>query len=50
MNALNLYNQGDYLSAIKMLNNEINNYGDHAEAYYLLGKIYEIADLPGGKY
>jgi tetratricopeptide (TPR) repeat protein len=48
--ALSAYERKDYLAAIEELNVEISQYRDHARAYLLLGRVYEEATLPGGRY
>lgn len=48
--AASAYNNKGYRAAIDELNEEIDKHPDHAQAYFLLGKIYEEATFPEGKY
>lgn len=50
LNAISAYNKKDYRLAIDELNEEIKKHPDHAQANFLLGKIYEDAEFPEGKY
>lgn len=50
INAVNEYKMKQYNSAIGELKEEIKKYPQHAQAYYLLGKIYEEADFEKGPY
>jgi tetratricopeptide (TPR) repeat protein len=50
LNAVNEYRAKKYDSAILELNEEIKKYPKHAQAYYLLGKIYEDAIFDDGVY
>jgi tetratricopeptide (TPR) repeat protein len=43
VSAIAEYKKKEYKNAIAELNEEIKKYPDHAQAYYLLGKIYEEA-------
>lgn len=49
-NAASAFNRGEFEIAIDELNEEIKKYQDHAQAYFLLGKIYEDKDFSGKKY
>jgi tetratricopeptide (TPR) repeat protein len=48
--AVYAYNQQDYIKAIHLLNIEIEKYPQHAQAYFLRGKIYEDFRFEEGKY
>lgn len=50
MSAVIAYNNKDYGIAIDELNKEIRKYSEHAQAFFLLGKIYEDTEFPEGKY
>ncbi|MBI3378575.1 MAG: tetratricopeptide repeat protein [Nitrospirae bacterium] len=49
-NATDAFNKKDYELAIEELKEEINKYPSHAQAYFLLGRIYEDIEFQGGKY
>ena len=49
-NAVSAFNRKDYGVAIDELNEEIKKYPDHAQAYFLLGKLYEDIEFKEGKY
>ncbi len=49
-NAVNAYEKKIFALAIEELNEEINRFSGHAQAYFLLGKIYEDVKFPEGKY
>lgn len=49
-NAVLAYNQQDYIKALRSLNAEIEKYPQHAQAYFLRGKIYEDFRFEDGKY
>jgi tetratricopeptide (TPR) repeat protein len=44
------YNQQEYIKALRSLNTEIEKYPQHAQAYFLRGKIYEDFRFEDGKY
>lgn len=48
--AVDAFNKKDFGLAIDELNEEIKQYPKHAQAYFLLGKIYEDVEFPEGKY
>jgi len=50
INAISAFNRKDYGVAIDELNEEIKKYSNHAQAYFLLGKIYEDVEFKDGKY
>jgi len=50
LNAVEAYLNKDYALAIGELQVEILKNPTHAQAYYLLGKIYEDVNFPTGKY
>lgn len=50
LNAVSAFNDKDYNVAIDELKMEIEKYPGHAQAYFLLGKIYEDITFPEGKY
>jgi tetratricopeptide (TPR) repeat protein len=50
INAVLAFNNKDYWVAIDELKEEIKGYPDHAQAYFLLGKIYEDVEFKEGKY
>jgi tetratricopeptide (TPR) repeat protein len=50
LNAVSAYNSKDYNVAIDELKREIEKYPHHAQAYFLLGKIYEDVKFPEGRY
>jgi tetratricopeptide (TPR) repeat protein len=50
VNAVIAYNKKEFEVAIDELNEEIRKYPDHAQAYFLLGKIYEDIKFREGKY
>lgn len=49
-NATDAFNKKDYELAIEELKEEINKYPNHAQAYFLLGKIYEDVEFKEGRY
>jgi tetratricopeptide (TPR) repeat protein len=49
-NAMSAFNRKDYGVAIDELKEEIRKYPDHAQAYFLLGKIYEDIEFKEGRY
>jgi len=49
-NAVFAYNDKKYKLAIDELNEEVRKYPNHAQAYFLLGKIYEDIEFPEGRY
>lgn len=49
-NATDAFSKKDYELAIEELKEEINKYPSHAQAYFLLGRIYEDIEFQGGKY
>lgn len=50
INAINAFDRKEYNVAIDELNEEIQKYPKHAQAFFLLGKIYEEEKFPEGKY
>lgn len=50
MNAANAFYKKDYEIAINELNVDIEKTPNHAQSYFLLGKIYEDAIFPSGRY
>lgn len=48
--AVSAYRENDYKNAITHLNLEIKQYSQHAQAYFLLGKVYEEYRFKEGKY
>jgi superkiller protein 3 len=50
INAISAFNKREYGVAIDELKEEIKKYPNHAQAYFLLGKIYEDIEFPEGKY
>lgn len=48
--AVSAFNNKDYGVAIDELNEEIKKYPDHAQAYFLLGKIYEDVEFEEGRF
>jgi Flp pilus assembly protein TadD len=50
LNAIAAFNNKEFGIAIEELNEEIKKYPEHAQAYFLLGKIYEETDFLGSKY
>jgi tetratricopeptide (TPR) repeat protein len=50
INAVSAFDRKDYDVAIDELNEEIKKYPNHAQAYFLLGKIYEDVEVKGEKY
>jgi len=50
LNAISAFNNKAYNVAIDELKREIEKYPEHAQAYFLLGKIYEDVEFQEGKY
>lgn len=50
MNAVSAFDKKDYGVAIEELNEEIKKYPNHAQVYFLLGKIYEDVEFKQGRY
>ncbi len=50
INAVNAYMDHNIRLAIDELNEEIRRYPRHAQAYFLLGKLYEDTEFPEGKF
>lgn len=50
LNAVSAFNNKEFGIALEELNEEIRKYPKHAQAYFLLGKIYEETDFLGKKY
>lgn len=50
INAVSAFDKKDYGVAIDELHEEIKKYPNHAQAYFLLGKIYEDVEFKEGKY
>jgi tetratricopeptide (TPR) repeat protein len=50
LNAVSAFNDKEFGIALEELNNEIRKYPEHAQAYFLSGKIYEETDFLGKKY
>jgi tetratricopeptide (TPR) repeat protein len=50
LNAVSAFNSKDYNVAVDELRREIEAYPNHAQAYFLLGKIYEDVKFPEGRY
>ena len=50
LNAVSSYNSKKIKLAIDELTEELNKYPEHAQAYFLLGKIYEQTNFKAGKY
>jgi tetratricopeptide (TPR) repeat protein len=50
LNAVSAFNSKDYNVAVDELKREIEKYPNHAQAYFLLGKIYEDVNFPEGKF
>lgn len=48
--AVKAYEEKDYESGLRYLKEEINKNPDHAQAYFLLGKIFEDVRFDDGKY
>ncbi len=48
--AVKAYEEKEFESALRYLKEEINKNPDHAQAYFLLGKIYEDVRFDNGKY
>ena len=49
-NAVAAYKRGDFKASIDELNEETRTDTRHAQAYFLLGYIYETEEFPEGKY
>lgn len=49
-NAVDYFRKNDYIIAINELNADLERNPNHAQSYFLLGKIYEDATFPDGKY
>lgn len=49
-NAVEAYKRGDFKAAIDELHEETRKDTSHAQAYFLLGYIYETIEFPEGKY
>jgi len=50
LNAVSAFNSKDYDVAVDGLKKELEKYPNHAQAYFLLGKIYEDVKFPEGKF
>ena len=50
VNAANAFKRKDYVAAISELNSDLEKAPNHAQSFFLLGKIYEVATFPNGKY
>ena len=50
LDAVSAFHNKDYKVAIDELKREIEKYPKHAQAYFLLGKIYEDVEFQEGKY
>jgi tetratricopeptide (TPR) repeat protein len=50
LKAVSAFNNKEFGIALEELNEEIRKYPNHAQAYFLLGKIYEDTDFLGKKY
>ena len=50
VDAVLAFKNNNYYVAIDELNEEISRHPEHAQAYFLLGKIYEDVQFPEGKY
>ena len=48
--AVQAYREKDYQRAIKCIGAEVKKNPDHAQAYFLLGKVYEDVPFADGKY
>lgn len=50
INAAKAFNNKNYEVAISELKADLENIPNHAQSYFLLGKVYEDATFPDGKY